>query len=302
MRIDRTHLGWMWFTLIATIGCGVAYAAYAAAWPGGPSGASWPGLAFGVAAALLMTFAGIVGARKKLLRLRVGSLAAWTRGHLWLGLLSLPLALYHAAFSFGSTLTTVLMTLTIIVVASGVIGAILQHLFPAAMTSQVERETTYEHIPRTLALLRCEAYELVWAACGGAPAADGEPGEIQQLVGRAPQQPRKPIAAGSVVGQAELAQFYCSTVAPYLRRPGAGGSPLASAIAAPREFERVRPEIDPSLHDTLSSLEEICEQARQAAAQAGLHRWLHGWLFVHVPLSMALLLLMVVHAVMALYY
>jgi hypothetical protein len=33
-----------------------------------------------------------------------------------------------------------------------------------------------------------------------------------------------------------------------------------------------------------------------------LHRWLHGWLLVHIPLSLALILLGAVHAVMALRY
>jgi hypothetical protein len=33
-----------------------------------------------------------------------------------------------------------------------------------------------------------------------------------------------------------------------------------------------------------------------------LHRWLHGWLLLHVPLSLALLLLGAVHAIIALRY
>jgi len=36
--------------------------------------------------------------------------------------------------------------------------------------------------------------------------------------------------------------------------------------------------------------------------QARLHRWLHAWLLVHVPLSIALILLGAVHAVVALRY
>jgi hypothetical protein len=33
-----------------------------------------------------------------------------------------------------------------------------------------------------------------------------------------------------------------------------------------------------------------------------LHRWLHSWLYLHVPLSMAFLVLVVVHAVWSLRY
>ena len=56
------------------------------------------------------------------------------------------------------------------------------------------------------------------------------------------------------------------------------------------------------LQDTLTELEEICDERRQLADQKRLHHVMHGWLLVHVPLSMALLLLGAVHAVIALRY
>jgi len=55
-------------------------------------------------------------------------------------------------------------------------------------------------------------------------------------------------------------------------------------------------------HATLGDLEDICDEARQLTRQQRLHRWLHGWLLVHIPLSLALILLGAVHAVMALRY
>jgi len=53
---------------------------------------------------------------------------------------------------------------------------------------------------------------------------------------------------------------------------------------------------------TVGDLEEICDEARQLERQERLHHWLHGWLLVHIPLSLALILLSAVHAVMALRY
>jgi hypothetical protein len=55
-------------------------------------------------------------------------------------------------------------------------------------------------------------------------------------------------------------------------------------------------------HATLDDLEDICDEARQLRKQEQLHHWLHGWLLVHIPLSLALILLGGVHAVMALRY
>ena len=89
------------------------------------------GLAFGIVGFAFMIFAGLLGARKKVPVWRVGRAQTWMRGHLWLGVLALPMILFHAGFRFGGPLTTVLMVLLIIVVASGVFGAALQHYLPA---------------------------------------------------------------------------------------------------------------------------------------------------------------------------
>jgi hypothetical protein len=53
-------------------------------------------------------------------------------------------------------------------------------------------------------------------------------------------------------------------------------------------------------HAVLAKLQHACEEARQRAAQRRIHRWLHGWLLLHVPLSIALLVLALVHIVTAL--
>jgi len=52
----------------------------------------------------------------------------------------------------------------------------------------------------------------------------------------------------------------------------------------------------------LLDLESMVEERRQLAIQVKLHHWLHGWLFLHVPVSMAFLVLTLVHAVVSLVY
>jgi len=58
----------------------------------------------------------------------------------------------------------------------------------------------------------------------------------------------------------------------------------------------------PATHEVLADLENICEEERQLTRQRRLYLWLHGWLLVHVPLSVALIVLGGVHAVVALRY
>ncbi len=304
MRLDRTHMGWMLGSVFYTAAATVVYVVYSITTPGGPKGDTWVGLAYGLIGFFLILFAGLLGARKKIVLARVGSLSWWMRGHLWLGMLSLPMILFHAAFAFGGPLTTVLMTLLFIIVISGIAGALLQHAIPGVMTAQVTEETTVEQIDRMFANLRREAFEVVWTACGDAPEADGERDAIKELIGDAPKKPKPAnvIKFGEAEGQDQLQRFYRNTILPYLRKPRVIGSALASSTGATLTFDTVVVGLDPKLHEAVSCLAEICDETRQKVRQMHLHNILHGWLLLHIPLSMALMVLMVVHAVMALYY
>jgi hypothetical protein len=52
----------------------------------------------------------------------------------------------------------------------------------------------------------------------------------------------------------------------------------------------------------LAELQQICEQRRLIAVQERMHHWLHGWLLLHIPLSVALLVLGLTHVVASLYF
>jgi len=161
MRIDRTHRPWMVGTSVVFLAATIVYVAYASRTPGGPRGGTVIGLAFGIAGYALMLFEGLLGARKKAPVWRLGRAQTWMRGHLWLGLLTLPLILFHAGFAFRGALTAVLMVLLVIVVVSGILGAALQHYLPRTITTRVPMETIYEEIPHVRAQLREEAEQLV---------------------------------------------------------------------------------------------------------------------------------------------
>src|SRR5438445_11793925 len=125
MKIDRTHRPWIVSTSIAFAATAIVYAVFAARSPGGPRGGNAVGLMFGIAGYALMLFAGLLGARKKVPVWRIGRAQTWMRGHLWLGLLSFPLILFHGGFAFRGPLTALLMLLFVIVVVSGIVGAAL---------------------------------------------------------------------------------------------------------------------------------------------------------------------------------
>jgi hypothetical protein len=161
MRIDHTHKSWLIASLVILGASILLYGVYRVPSSGGSMGGTALGLTFGILGFAFMIFAALLGARKKVPVWRVGRAQTWMRGHLWLGLLSLPLILLHSGFRYGHGLTAVLMTLLIIVVASGVFGAVLQHYMPHAMTREITMETIYEEIGHVRAQLLEEAEEIV---------------------------------------------------------------------------------------------------------------------------------------------
>lgn len=307
MLIDKTHKKWRDFSLVFLLVAIAFYWWYPMRPPQGRSGGSAVGLAFGIVGSAFMAFAGLLGARKKVPVWRLGPAQTWMRGHLWLGLLSLPLILFHGVFHFGGTLTTVLMVLLITVIVSGVFGAVLQHYMPRMMTREVPLETIFEQIDSVRAQLLEEADKSIAAVCGplGVMAVGSREfpaGGYSERIGAAPvaATAAAPAPTLSEEESAPLRSFYLRQLRPYLEKPGTGGHPLADPGKARGIFEELRKCVPPVVHETVTDLEGICEEERQLRRQVRLHHWLHGWLLLHIPVSLALLLLGAVHAYKAL--
>jgi hypothetical protein len=273
MRIDSTHRSWAVIAAVALVISSVAYVFYASRQPGGPRGGTPIGLAFGIAGYLLMLFEGLLGARKKVPVWRLGRAQTWMRAHLWLGMITLPLILFHAGFAFRGPLTFVLMLLFFVVYASGIVGAALQHYLPSMITSRVPLETIYEEIPHVRRQLRDEADALV----------DSLAVEVEHD------------------DKVRFRESYRTAIRPFLDEPHPD-TELAKERKATVLFESLRRGLPAALHPAVGGLEGICEEERQLILQRRIYHWLHAWLLVHVPLSIALLVLGGVHAVLALRY
>jgi hypothetical protein len=326
MRMDKTQRGWALVSLAILAISAIVYVFYAFKSPHGPRGGSAIGLMFGVAGFAFMIFAALLGARKRVPTWRIGRAQGWMRGHLWLGFLALPIILFHGGFHFGGTLTRVLMWLLIITVFSGVFGAVLQHYIPGLMTTDVPLETIYDEIGRVRMLLREEADRAIESLCGnlglskesseGSLRAGGFTALLTIAASAVPLRTSAAVSAGASAAVAPapeiillreeesrpLRSFYLNEMRPFLERPKQRGWHLADAAKANNAFTGVRTLLPAAAHAALMDLEDICDEARQLTRQERLHHWLHGWLLLHIPLSLALILLGAVHAVMALRY
>ena len=284
MLIDASHRRWLGVSLGAAAIAGVAYVPYARGALNGPSGGSWVGLTYGVAGTGLLVYAALLGARKRVPTWRVGRAQTWLKGHIWLGLLSFILILLHGGFALGGPLTTVLMILFALIVASGIVGLLLQQILPRSMTSQVPLETIFEQIDHVITQLCAEADHAVAIACGEA----------------ARDRKRQPDPA--LEGSERLKELYHRDVRPLLSSARVRGGALTTLSRREALFSHLRTLLPQPVHEAVDELEAICEERRQLEVQRRLHQWLHGWLFVHVPLSIALLVLTAAHAVIALRY
>jgi hypothetical protein len=305
--IDRSHRPWFYFFLAALAAGSISYAVYKSMSVRGPSGGSAMGLIYGIVGYALMIFAGLIGLRKKYPIWQVGRATTWMRGHLWLGLLSFPLILFHSAFSLGAgTLSRTLMVLFIVVVASGILGAILQHFIPRLMTERVPLETIYEQIDSVRLQLVEEADKIaadLRSALEGDLSLVGE----KERATAASAGTRGGLTFASGLGANDrtseiVAEFFQKELRPFLLGEDQRRSPLADKSQASRIFGQLRVQLPKGLWAKLADLENLCDEKRGLDRQRVMHHVLHGWLLVHIPISYALLALAAIHAVFALRY
>jgi hypothetical protein len=273
--IDSSHKPWILAATSALLTGALSYAIYIAVSDLRPSGGSGPGLIYGVAGSAMIGLSILLSARKKVPTMRIGRVHTWMKAHVWLGLLSFPLILFHSGFALGGPLTTVLMVLFTFITLSGIVGVLLQQFIPKLMMDQLPAEAIYEQANETLAAIRTAVEERVESL-----APKGEPAPDYHAV----------------------KEFFEKAIIPFLEDRNASRGLLSSAQKAGAVFTSLRKTVQPSSYAVLEDLEELVEQRRQLQLQLRLHHVLHGWLLVHVPLSWALLLLVILHAVMALRY
>ncbi len=297
----------VWLVLGATlavtaVGLGLAATGAAVglwAWPPEPS--SPLGVGCGVAGGLIVLFEMALLPKKwwrgrRLVR-RLGATQAWMRWHVWLGLASLPIILVHAGLGFGGPLPMATLILFLLVILSGVWGLVMQQWLPSKMLASVPNETVATEVDHAVKTHVTEAERLV-VELTTVPA---EGGDLLPSVRRAVPpgaRPTTPVVAGG--SAAELKTFLRHQLVPYLNDGRRSRSALVSRAEAGRRFARLATVLPDAARPAVDRLAELCDLRRQWDELRRLHWWLHGWLAVHLPLSVAMTGLMVVHAVRAL--
>jgi hypothetical protein len=284
--LNRKHIPWGLATVFITIVAGVLFGIYAFTEPNGPSGGSWQGMIFGVAGTVCMVYAGLFAGKKAAPKLPVGSAQTWLRGHIWIGFLSVPLILFHSGFRVGGLLEQWLLATFAIVILSGIYGLALQQVLPRLLTSVAPAQAIAAQVDVASAKLR-QSIEI----------------RLQKLCGATFLEPLSPEKNEIKFSpERELARFYWEQLAGFLDSQASPQHPLANPTVATTRLSRLKDIMPEQFRSVVEELRSACDERRQLFSQSRIHGWLHGWLCFHVPFSLTLLVLGILHVVMSLYY
>jgi hypothetical protein len=280
--INRGHAAWCVTSLALVILATGLYIPYANNAPHGATGNSIAGLLFGIAGTTAMIFAGLLAVRRRLVTRKFGSISWWLKGHLWIGLCSAPLIFFHSGFRFGGALEQLTMWCFLAVIVSGIIGQVLQHVTPRFMKTAAPQQAIFEQLEVAITSLKKAADQQMLSVYDTlfVDVQDGE-GELADDFLRA---------------------FYLKHVRIFLQVEVDPKSSLLNATQAEGIFATVRDGIPRKMVSVALGLESICNERRQLIAQNKLQWIMHGWTLIHIPLSISLLILTLMHIIMSLYF
>ena len=264
---------WRWGFVVAALSCAIVLALNAGL-SELRSGNAW-GISYGIAATVVLVGAMLIGARRRTmkisLRLRLGRSRTWLYFHVYGGVLFLLLVLMHSGFRLPvGALTTWLWILSLWTAASGLVGLGLQRWIPKTLSSGLAVEVNYERIPELIRELRESAQKLV-QTCDPA---------VQSLYAR---------NIDDELARPERRLIYFRDIT--------GGIRMKL-----KELHYLRGLLGGEDRERLDELERIYRTKLEVDAHYTLQQALRGWLYIHVPVSIVLLILVVIHLFSVLYY
>lgn len=230
------------------------------------------GMSYGIAAALVALAVVAYGGRRRLQRVRsLGRSWYYLEVHVYGGVIFLLLMLMHSAFRLPQgILTGWLWAASLWLTGSGLFGLVLQKWIPTLLASGLSVEVHLDRIPELITEMRERAQGVVNTAA--------EP--VRALY-------RRDVAPVMVGPQPRWIYFIDAT----------GGFRSKS-----RRFERLRGLLSESDRDALDELLELYRTKLEIDAHYTLQRTLRAWLYLHIPVSLLMFGLLLLHVFFVLYY
>jgi hypothetical protein len=262
----RRRAFWVFLLLVGTY---VYYDRRTAFTHGGSPG----GIAYGVLGTLAILILLYFGVRKRSYRSTWGTLEGWLQCHLYLGLLAAVLILFHTGFRFHDKVAMAAFIVLLVVVASGFWGAVV-----------------YTGVPRRLTEVEGDL----------APAALAE--QLEQIGRTMARLATGRSAPFQKVCSGLLAEMVPERLAGWKLLFGGGrkGGDAATPWAA--ELARVPAGEQDELRQLLVLARQRRELHQRLLAQQRYRNQLEVWLYLHLPLSIALVALVVAHLIAVFFF
>lgn len=234
-----------------------------------PNGGTALGYLLGSIGAGLIVWLSLIGVRKRVISRGAYSLKGWTSAHVYLGLSLIVIGTLHAGFQLGWNVHSLAYVLMMIVILSGIYGVVVYARLPAQLSANRNEATQ----PQMLEAIRTLDRQLDTAA---------------QPLGKA---------------EADLVRLSleeCEIAGPLWARlrgryPSCGNARARDAVQALVREQMLAGTPDPALTQILFLLERKEAALAQARRHIGLKTRLELWLYLHVPVTMALLVALTAH-------
>jgi predicted membrane channel-forming protein YqfA (hemolysin III family) len=273
MAVARSGPTWRLIFLALLVGTSATYYRYATTQF--PHGGSRHGLAYGIAGTALILLLAFFGIRKRWYRSTFGTLEQWLQSHIYLGVLVLIVLLFHTGGRFHDKIAVTTLVLVAIVVASGVVGAVLYITVPRMLT-EVESNLTVDDINDQLNQLSRTMARI----------ASGRSAPFQRIYEEVMRQTRPKALAGWLVMFVRLKR----------RRDQKAFDDWAGLLAlVPKEEQE-------ELRQMLVVSRQHKELLLRLVYQQRYKNVLEFWLYVHIPFTIALLAFAVLHVAAVFYY
>jgi len=268
---------WGKLTLATTLVLVISYIIYSKRVP--PNGATLMGLIYGIISFVAILLLMYYGRRKRAYTAKHWSLRAGLSFHVYIGTMTLLLVPLHAGFKFDFNIHTLAYVLLAIVVVSGIVGAALYLILPRRFAAFGE-ELTY-------------------------PLGHGTDEELRKII----RQMR-----GLAVDKSQEFADACQAEIEYgmpkrhvgwglLWRKSATAATVATQIEAFQDYLTHIPEAE---HGAFQNLARLATQKRdlehRMVAQMRLQNLLEAWLYIHLPVSIVMLVVVIIHILVVFYY
>ncbi|HKS25675.1 MAG TPA: hypothetical protein VJZ76_22995 [Thermoanaerobaculia bacterium] len=262
---------WRRIFVVLLLVTGGAYFYYARA--GFQHGGTPVGLVYGTIGFALCYLLAYFGIRKRSYRSRFGTLEQWLQSHIYLGVLAMVILLLHTGGRFNDKVAVATLILVGIVVGSGIVGAVLYVTVPRLLT-EVESELTIDDIAEQINQLAKQMARI----------ASGRSEPFQRIYRQLIDEGRPGWLAGwrLLLSRMKVKKGASTDWAPLLR-------------LVPKEEEA-------ELRQMLVVSRQRKELLLRLLFQSRYKNVLESWLYVHVPFTVALLVLAIVHVVAVFYY